>query len=151
VNGLVPAVRLLGRADPEKEIGVTVVVRRSLGSPLLPTLEDWQSTPLSWRRALSREEYARTYGADQADEADLDKVRAFASTYGLKVTESHAGRRAITLEERRRSSRPPSALRLITTRGKASRLPTRRGIRGYIGACPDSGSPWLRRSGLSAQ
>jgi subtilase family serine protease len=44
---------------------------------------------------LSREEYARTHGADQAD---IDKVHAFAATHGLTVTESHAGRRAITLE-----------------------------------------------------
>jgi hypothetical protein len=76
-------------------IGVTVVVRPRPGSPPLPTPETWQSTPLGQRRALSREEYARTHGADPVD---VDKVHAFASTHGLTVTESHAGRRAVTLE-----------------------------------------------------
>jgi hypothetical protein len=87
--------RLLGRVDPGKVIGLTVMVRHRPGSPPLPSLEDWHSTPPGQRHALSREEYARTYGADRAD---LDKVRAFAAAHGLAVTETHPGRRAVTLQ-----------------------------------------------------
>jgi hypothetical protein len=87
--------RLKGPADPEKLIGVTVMVRQRPGSQPPPDLEQWRNTPLAGRRTLSREEYARTHGADPAD---LQAVVVFAATHGLRVTESNAGRRAVVLE-----------------------------------------------------
>jgi len=87
--------KFVGPADPEKVIGVTVMVRSHPGSPALPDLAKWRSIPLAARRALTREEYARTYGADPAD---LHKVAQFAATHGLRVAESYAGRRAVTIE-----------------------------------------------------
>jgi len=87
--------KLLGPAHPEKLIGITVMVRPRPGSPPLPSLEQWRNTPLAKRRALTREEYANTYGADPDD---LQKVSVFAAAHGLKVAESHAGRRSVTLE-----------------------------------------------------
>ena len=89
--------KLVGPADPEKLIGVTVMVRPRPGSPAPLSLAQWRNTPLAQRRALTREEYARTHGADPAD---LQKVMLFGSEHGLKVTESHAGRRAVILEGR---------------------------------------------------
>jgi Pro-kumamolisin, activation domain len=87
--------KLKGAVDPEKLIGVTLLARPRPGSAPPPDLATWRSTPLSKRRVLSREEYARVHGADPAD---LQKVALFAATYGLRVAESHVGRRAVTLE-----------------------------------------------------
>jgi hypothetical protein len=87
--------RLVGPADAEKWMGVTVLVRAKPGSRPMPTLEDWAATPLRKRKALSREEFARVHGADPAD---LQAVARFAAENGLKVTSSHAGRRAVVLE-----------------------------------------------------
>jgi len=87
--------KLLGPADPDKVIGVTVIVRPRPGSPPLPDLTQWQSTPLATRRALSRAEYARAHGSDPAD---LQKVALFASAQDLQVVESHAGRHTVTVE-----------------------------------------------------
>ncbi|HEY1763599.1 MAG TPA: S53 family serine peptidase [Opitutaceae bacterium] len=89
--------KFIGPSDPNKWIGVTVVVRPRPGSKPLPTLEDWAATPLRQRKALSREEYAQLHGADPAD---LEAVARFAAEHGLKITSSHAGRRAVVLEGR---------------------------------------------------
>jgi hypothetical protein len=59
--------RCVGPADPDKLIGVTVVVRPRPGSPPLPDLAQWHDTPLRERRALSGDEYARVHRAAQAD------------------------------------------------------------------------------------
>jgi kumamolisin len=84
----------IGPADAAELIGITLVVRPRPGSPPLPTLEHWQATPLSKRSYLTPEEYARKHGA--ADE-DLAAAAAFAKSKGLRVTESHAGRRTVTV------------------------------------------------------
>src|SRR5580658_638576 len=80
---------VVGPADPEAPIGVTIVVRPRPGSPPLPDIAHWQSTPPGKRHFPSAEEYARTYGAAKAD---LDTVAAFAAAHGLTVVGSHAGR-----------------------------------------------------------
>jgi kumamolisin len=85
----------IGPADPEQVIGITIIVRHRPGSPPLPDLEYWYRTPLRERRAMSRDEYARVYGAD---ENDLAAVNAFAAGHRLRVIESHAGRRSVTVE-----------------------------------------------------
>ncbi len=86
--------KLIGPADAGEVIGVTLVVRPRPGSPPLPDFEHWQATPLAKRRYLTPEEYARKHGA--ADE-DLAAAAAFAKSHGLQVTESHAGRRTVTV------------------------------------------------------
>jgi hypothetical protein len=87
--------KLVGPVDADKLIGITVMVRPRPGSPPMPDLTKWRDTPRAQRRALAREEYASTHGADLAD---LQKVALFAEAHGLRVAESHAGRRAVTLE-----------------------------------------------------
>ncbi len=85
----------VGPLDPEKVIGVSVLVRPRPGSSPPPDLAAWRATPLHQRRALSREEYARRHGADPAD---LEAVARHARAHGLHIAESHAGRRSVVLE-----------------------------------------------------
>src|ERR1700744_4722536 len=82
--------RLLGPLAEDERLGVTILVRPAPGSPALPTLEDWQKTPLRERTFLTPEAYAQRHGAAHAD---LQAVEAFARTHGLQVAESHAGPR----------------------------------------------------------
>jgi hypothetical protein len=53
--------RYVGLADPDNLIGVTAVVRPRPGLPPLPDLQQRHDTPLSERRALSRDEYTNTH------------------------------------------------------------------------------------------
>ena len=85
----------IGPADPDTPIAITIVVRRRPGSPPLPDLEYWHNTPIQERRAISRAAYAQVYGAASDD---LDAVNAFATAHGLRVLDSHAGRRCVIVE-----------------------------------------------------
>jgi Pro-kumamolisin, activation domain len=82
--------RLVSPVEAGKAIGVSLILRPRPGSPPLPGLD---ARP-GQARILTPEEYARTYGAA---EADLDAVTAFAVDHGLTVTERHAGRRIVTV------------------------------------------------------
>ncbi len=76
-----PGSRVLGNADPSEEATVTVFVRSKASRAAPPG-------------AMSREAYAAGYGAD---DADLQKVAAFARAHGLEVVESSAARRSVIL------------------------------------------------------
>jgi hypothetical protein len=82
--------RLVGPVQADEIIGVSLILRPRPGSPPLPGLDAQPGQA----RILTPEEYARTYGAA---EADLDAVTAFAVDHGLTVTERHAGRRIVTV------------------------------------------------------
>ena len=82
--------RLVGPVEPDKVIGVTLILRPRPGSPPLPDLSTRPGRP----RVMSADDYAQTYGA--AD-ADLDAVTAFAADHGPIVTQRHAGRRSVTV------------------------------------------------------
>src|SRR5215470_12435545 len=81
---------LVAPVGANEELGIKLVVRPRPGSPPLPDLDYWQATPPGKRRFLSRQEYATTYGAAQAD---LDAIATFAVAHSLTVIDSHAGRR----------------------------------------------------------
>jgi len=89
-----PGSRTPGAPLGAEEIDVTVVLRRNprAGSPLAPDL--WKSLPRSERRPLSREEFARRYAADTED---LDAVRAFARSAGLRIGDESPARRIVHL------------------------------------------------------
>lgn len=72
---------VVGDADPEDEATVTVVVRSRSADPPSPG-------------SLSREEFARQYGAD-AD--DVEAVVRFARAHGLTVVERSEARRSVIL------------------------------------------------------
>ena len=82
-----------GPVPSTEVIQVTVIVRRKNGSEL-PPLEDFAYRGGRKANYLTREEFAKKYGADAAD---LAAVGAFASQYGLTVAEQNQARRSVVL------------------------------------------------------
>jgi kumamolisin len=91
---LAPGAKLIGRTNPDEIVTVRIRVRRRQGAPPLPDVKEWASLPYADREYVSRAEFARTYGASQAD---LDKVQTFAAQFKLTVTEVSAARRTVML------------------------------------------------------
>jgi kumamolisin len=91
-----PAVgaRRVGPADANEALTVTVRVRRRPGAAAVPGQEHWAATPPGQRSFVAREDFARVYGAD---EADLEQVVAFAQAHGLSVDQTDAARRVVVL------------------------------------------------------
>jgi kumamolisin len=81
--------RSVGPVPDDQRIEITVRVRRKL--PLQPAA---YGANLGQRQYLTREQYAQTHGAD---DADLAKVKAFAQQAGLAVVDSSAARRSVFL------------------------------------------------------
>jgi kumamolisin len=76
---------------PSAEFRVTVTVRRRNE---LPTIEAQSKQKPGERTYLTREEHAERHGADPAD---IAKVEAFARENGLRVTDTNAAQRTVTL------------------------------------------------------
>lgn len=77
-----------GPVDPSEAASVSVYVRRRSDAAPLP------DPPRRIGKALSRPEFARRYGAE---EADLDAVASFGAAHGLAVALRDAGRRVVVL------------------------------------------------------
>jgi kumamolisin len=87
--------RLIGAADPNESVLVTVRVRpRTATAGLAATLKAAAGARTADRRYLSREEFAAAHGADPAD---LSKVEDFAHAHGLTVAEVNAAERSVKL------------------------------------------------------
>lgn len=84
--------KLVGPLDPNELVSVILLLRPRPGSPPLPDFADWQKTPPGRRKFLSIEEYAKIYGAN---EADLRAVTDFVTAHGMTLVESHAARRNV--------------------------------------------------------
>jgi hypothetical protein len=80
--------RLLGPADPDEELSVSVRVRRRGDGPALPTV-----VPRG-RGVLSRQAFADRFGAS---DRDLEQVAAFGRSHGMAVTELSVPRRTVVL------------------------------------------------------
>jgi kumamolisin len=79
-----------GPADPNQQMEVTVFLRRGSKSGEFPSVAQIGARLPRERKYLSREEFARLYGASGAD---IEAIRGFAAHYGLKVvSEDRAGR-----------------------------------------------------------
>jgi kumamolisin len=96
----VPNVKLTGKADPAKKIRVSVYVRRNPDEAVRAAkmTESFSGADLSQRRYLSRDDAARTYGADAAD---VEAVTHWAKRLGLTAVndpEESARTRRILLE-----------------------------------------------------
>jgi kumamolisin len=86
-----PGGRDIGPADPSEQIEVTLYLRPSRPEV---SADEIGSEPLSKRRYLTREEFARSRGA--SPEA-IGRVRAFAAQYGLGVASEDRASRRVTL------------------------------------------------------
>jgi len=86
--------KLIGPAEPQEKIEVTIFLRRGSKPGVYPDVARLGALPPKGRRHLSREEFARAHGA-AAD--DLDKVRRFAAEFGLQVKEENPARRSVVL------------------------------------------------------
>jgi kumamolisin len=76
---------------PSAEFRVTVTVRRRNE---LPSIEAQSKQKPGERTYMTREEHAEKHGADPAD---IAKVEAFARENGLRVTDTNASQRTVTL------------------------------------------------------
>ena len=83
---------LIGPADPNESVSLSIRVRRRPGSPPIPDMEHWSKTQPGQRKFISREDFASQYGAAQED---LDKVAGFATANGLMVGTASIPRRTV--------------------------------------------------------
>jgi kumamolisin len=80
----------VGPSDPNEKIEVSVLLRRGSLPSKFPSAAAMGALPPRQRKYLTREEFARQHGASTAD---LEKIRAFAGQFGLRVVgEDRAGR-----------------------------------------------------------
>ena len=84
----------VGPIDPNQQIEVSVLLRRGSKPSEFPTAARMGADLPTKRKYLSREEFARLHGAMAAD---LQKVRAFAAEYGLRVVSEDAASRTVKL------------------------------------------------------
>jgi len=91
----VPNATILGPADANEVISVSVRVRRRQDAPPLPGMDHWASVPVAGRQYIAREEFAGTYGAHPDD---MELVTAFATAAGIAVVESSVARRTVVLK-----------------------------------------------------
>src|ERR1700757_953315 len=71
-----------GPADPNQQIEVSVLLRRGSKPGDFPAVDQMGSQLPGDRKYLTREEFAKQYGSSPAD---IEKVRAFAKQYNLKI------------------------------------------------------------------
>jgi len=89
-----PGGKDVGPADPNQKIEVTVYLRRGSKGPEFPSVERLGVRPPRERKYLTRQDFAREYGASTAD---IHKVREFASQYGLRVAAEKRAARNVNL------------------------------------------------------
>lgn len=84
--------KLLGPADEGEKFKVTIVLRRRTDGEPMPDFDYYTKTPLSRRRPLDMDTFAKKYGAHPDDTANVIK---FAERSGLRIEETHAARRTV--------------------------------------------------------
>jgi kumamolisin len=84
----------VGPADPKQQIQVSVLLRRGSASGKFPSVEKIGVALPRDRKYLTREDFAKAYGASAAD---LEKIRAFAAEYKLKVASEDRASRTVKL------------------------------------------------------
>src|ERR1017187_1455963 len=87
-----PKAKLVGPADPNEKLPVTIVLRRRPDGPPMPNFDSYASIPPRHRRPLPETEFAAKYGAAPSD---IESVSKFASAAGLTVVETSAARRSV--------------------------------------------------------
>ncbi len=85
---------VIGPADPEEQITVTVVVRPRRAAPELHSDQTLADLLPRDRRHLTREEFEDRHGAHPDD---LAQIESFARAHGFKVVEASAARHSVIL------------------------------------------------------
>ncbi len=85
-------VKLLGPADDNEVVIVTIVLRRRIDKAPFPTYEYFGKEYLTKHKRLSLSAFADKYGAHPED---IEKVIEFAEKNGLKIVETHPARRTV--------------------------------------------------------
>lgn len=131
-----PTARLVGPADPEEVITITIVLRRRLDGPPAPTPDQFLAIRPSERPRLSAEEFAAQYGASQED---IDPVTKFARDHNLTVVEIHPDQRTVLVSGTLTHMCQAFAVNLsmyehevVRRRGEKPRKETYRGRDGFI-------------------
>jgi len=88
-----PGSRAIGPADPTEQLQVSVLLRRRGHQAFCDRVSRLTAGDRSGG-PLSREEFARQFGADPAD---IAAIKTFASHHGLKVVKEHPERRTVLL------------------------------------------------------
>jgi kumamolisin len=83
---------LVGAADPESIVILSIYLRSQPGAPALPDQDYYAQTPLSQRTTLTRAQLAAQHGSSSAD---LQAVVAFSAQAGLQVLLSDPNRRLV--------------------------------------------------------
>src|SRR5579863_795635 len=87
--------KLVGPADPNETVSVTMRVRRNPAAPPVPDMEYWTKVAPGHRKFISRDDFAHMYGSAQED---LDKVTGFAKANKLTIKEVSGGRRTVEVK-----------------------------------------------------
>src|ERR1700722_15349411 len=81
-------------ADPKQRIQVSVLLRRGSQAGEFPSAAKLGAQLPRQRKYLTRDEFAKTHGASAAD---IQKIRAFAAEYHLKVVSEDRASRMVKL------------------------------------------------------
>ena len=84
----------VGPADPNQQIEVSVLLRRGSATGKFPSVEKIGASLPRDRKYLTREEFAKAHGASVGD---LEKIRAFAAEYNLKVVSEDRASQTVKL------------------------------------------------------
>jgi kumamolisin len=87
-----PSATLLGTADGNEQVTVTIVLRRRPDGPPMPDMSSYPTTIPAGRTRMTTEEFAGKYGAAPSD---IAKVSDFVTAHGMTVVENHAARRTV--------------------------------------------------------
>jgi hypothetical protein len=87
-----PSATLLGTADGNEQVTVTIVLRRRPDGPPMPDMSSYPTTIPAGRTRMTTEEFAGKYGAAPSD---IAKVSDFVTAHGMTVVETHAARRTV--------------------------------------------------------
>jgi kumamolisin len=88
-----PGAKSVGRADPAERLEVSLLLRRRGGAALADHVKKLANREKGVSY-LSRREFERQFGAD---DADIAAVKKFAGKHGLAVVQEHPGRRTVVL------------------------------------------------------
>jgi hypothetical protein len=138
-----PAAEYLGPADASEIVQVTIVLRRRPDGPPVPGFDHFTS-PLRRRPRLSAVEFAAKYGADPNE---IASVAEFARNNGLRIVETHAGRRTVVVSGTAAQMQAAFAVKLgryrhrrVHRRGADPVAETYRGLDGFV-SVPKALSP----------